>query len=71
VFALIFIRASFVVFPIAHEAFSRWVVSLIVSVKTLVKVVISARGLVPSPWVINLGEISVSLGAIILLEVDT
>jgi hypothetical protein len=49
VFALIFIRASFMVFPIAHEAFSRWVVSLIVSVETLVKVVISARGLVPSP----------------------
>jgi hypothetical protein len=49
VFALIFIEGSFMVLPIAHEAFSRRVVTLIIRVKTLMKVVVSARELAPSP----------------------
>jgi hypothetical protein len=71
VFALIFIGGSFTVLPIAHGAFSRQVVTLIIRVKTLVKVVVSARGLAPSPRVIKPREISVSPGAIVLLRVDT
>jgi hypothetical protein len=71
VFALIFIEGSFMVLPIAHEAFSRRVVTLIIRVKTLMKVVVSARELASSPWVIKPGEISVSPGAIVLLGVDT
>jgi hypothetical protein len=70
-FALIFIGGSFMVFPIAHEAFSRRVMTLIIGVETLVKVVVSARGLAPSPWVIKFGEISVSPCAIVFLEVNT
>jgi hypothetical protein len=49
VFALILIRGSFAEFPIAHEALSRWVVTLIVSVKTLEKVVAAEKELVQSP----------------------
>jgi hypothetical protein len=45
--------------------------TLIIGVETLMKVVVSARGLAPSPWVMKLGEISVSPGAIVFLEVDT
>jgi hypothetical protein len=70
-FALIFIRGSFAVFPIAHETFSRWVMTLIIRVETLARVVVSARGLVPSPRVIKPEEISVSPGAIVLLGVNT
>jgi hypothetical protein len=71
VFALIFIRDSFTVFPIAPEAFLRWVMTPIVRVKTITRVVVSARGLAPSLRVIKPGEISVSLGAIVFLGVDT
>jgi hypothetical protein len=39
VFTLILIRGAFVGFPITHEALSRWVVALVVGVKTLEKVV--------------------------------
>jgi hypothetical protein len=70
-FALIFIGGSFAVFPIAHEAFLRWVVTLIIRVETLARVVVSARGLVPSPRVIKPEEISVSPGSIVLLGVNT
>jgi hypothetical protein len=59
------------VLPIAHEAFSRRVMTLIIRVETLMKVVVSARGLALSPRVIKPREISVRPGAIILLEVDT
>jgi hypothetical protein len=70
-FALIFIGGSFVVLPIAHEALSRWVMSLAVRVKTLVKVVVAAKELAPSPQVIKPREIRISPGAIVLLTVDT
>jgi hypothetical protein len=70
-FTLIFIKASFTVFPIAHEAFSRWVMTLILRVETLTRVVVSAGGLVPSPRVIKPGEVSVNTGVIVLLRVDT
>jgi hypothetical protein len=42
-----------------------------IGVETLMKVVVSAWGLAPSPRVIKLREISVSLGAIVFLGVDT
>jgi hypothetical protein len=71
VFALIFIGGSFVVLPIAHVALSRRVMTLVVRVKTLVKVVVAAKELAPSPQVIKPREISISLGAIVLLRVDT
>jgi hypothetical protein len=70
-FALIFIRGSFVVLPITHEALSRWVMTLTIRVKTLVKVVVAAKELAPSPRVIKPREISISPGAIVLLRVDT
>jgi hypothetical protein len=71
-FALIFIGGSFAVLSIAHEAFMRRVMTLIIRVETLMKVVVSARELAPSPQVIKPEEISVSPGAIIiLLGVDT
>jgi hypothetical protein len=70
-FTLIFIGGSFVDLPIAHEALSRWVMTPTIRVKTLVKVVVSARELAPSPWVVKPGEVSISPDAIILLEVDT
>jgi hypothetical protein len=60
-----------VVLPIAHEALSRWVVTLTIRVKTLMKVVVAAKELAPSPQVNKPREISISLGAIVLLGVDT
>jgi hypothetical protein len=45
--------------------------TLIIRVETLARVVVSARGLVPSPQVIKPEEISVSPGAIVLLGVNT
>jgi hypothetical protein len=38
-FALILIEGSFMEFPMTHEAFLRWVMTLIVRVKTLEKMV--------------------------------
>jgi hypothetical protein len=48
-FTLIFIGGSYAVLPMTHEAFSRWGMTLIIRVKTLMKVVVSARELAPSP----------------------
>jgi hypothetical protein len=45
--------------------------TLIIKVETLTRVVVSARGLVPSPRVIKPREIGASLGAIVFLGVDT
>jgi hypothetical protein len=45
--------------------------SLAVRVKTLVKVVVAAKELAPSPQVIKPREIRISPGAIVLLTVDT
>jgi hypothetical protein len=70
VFALIFIGGSFAEFPIAHEALSRWVVTLIVSVKTLKKVVATEKELVQSPQVMEPREISINPAAILLLGFD-
>jgi hypothetical protein len=70
-FALIFIRGSFAFLPIAHEALSRWVMTLVVRVKNLMKVVVTAKELALSPRVIKPREIRISPGAIVLLEVDT
>jgi hypothetical protein len=49
VFALILIEGSFVEFPIAHEALLRWVVTLVIRVKTLEKVVAAEKELAQSP----------------------
>jgi hypothetical protein len=46
VFALIFIKSSFMELPIAHKALSRPVVAPIVGVKALKKVVVVAKELV-------------------------
>jgi hypothetical protein len=48
VFALILIGDSFVELPIAHEALSRWVMALVVEVKTLEKVVAAKKELAQS-----------------------
>jgi hypothetical protein len=45
--------------------------TLIIRVKTPVKVVVFTRELAPSPQVIKPGEISISPGAIVLLGVAT
>jgi hypothetical protein len=71
VFALIFIEGAFVVLPIAHEALLRWVMTLVVRVESLKKVVATVKELASSPRVIEPGEISISLGAIVLIRVDT
>jgi hypothetical protein len=71
VFALVFVRSSFVELPIAHEALLRWVVALVVRVKSVEKVVAAAKELAQSPWVIEPREISTSPTAAILLRVDT
>jgi hypothetical protein len=70
VFALILVGGSFAEIPIAHETLSRWVVALVVGVKTLEKVVATEKEFTQSLWVIEPGEISISQAAIILLEVD-
>jgi acetolactate synthase small subunit len=59
------------VLPIAHEALSRWVMTLIVRVETLEKVVAAVKELASSLRVIEPGEISIIPGAIVLLRVDT
>jgi hypothetical protein len=65
-FALIFIGGSFPVLPIAHEALSRRVMTLVVRVESLEKVVAVVKELV-----IESGEININLGAIVLVGVDT
>jgi hypothetical protein len=45
VFALVLVGGSFVELPITHEALSRWVMALIVGVKTLEKVVATKKEL--------------------------
>jgi acetolactate synthase small subunit len=70
-FALIFIGGSFPVLPIAHEALSRRVMTLVVRVESLEKVVAVVKELVSSPQVIESGEININLGAIVLVGVDT
>jgi hypothetical protein len=71
VFALILVGRSLAELPIAHKALSRWVVALVVRVKTLEKVVTAKKELAHSLRVIEPREISISPTAIILLEVDT
>jgi hypothetical protein len=70
VFTLILIRGSSMGFLIAYKALSRWVVALIVRVKTLEKVVAVKKELAQSPRVIKPREISISPVAIVLLKVD-
>jgi hypothetical protein len=71
VFALILVGGSFTELSIAHEALSRWVVALVVEVKTLEKVVAAKKKLAQRLRVIEPGEISISPAAIVLLGVDT
>jgi hypothetical protein len=49
VFTLVLVEDSFVELPITHEAFSRWVVTLIIEVKALKKVVAAVEELEQSP----------------------
>jgi hypothetical protein len=54
--------------PIAHEALSRWVMALVVGVKTLEKIVAAEKELAQSLRVIEPGEISISPAAMSSLE---
>jgi hypothetical protein len=49
VLVLIVVEGSFIVFPIAHEAFTRWVMTPIIRVETPVKAIVVAKELAPSP----------------------
>jgi hypothetical protein len=71
VFALILVGRSLAELPIAHKALSRWVMDLVVGVKTLEKVVTAKKELAHSLRVIKPREISISPTAIVLLKVDT
>jgi hypothetical protein len=71
VFALILVRGSFVEFPVAHKALSRWVMALVIGVKTLEKGVAAEKELTQSLWVIEPREVSISLAAIVLLRVNS
>jgi hypothetical protein len=64
---LILVGGSFVEFPIAHETLSRWIVTLVVRVKTIEKVVVVEKELAQSPRVVEPGEISIGPAAIVLL----
>jgi hypothetical protein len=70
VFALVLVRGSFVKLLIAHEALSRWVVALVVGVKTLEKVVATEKELAQSVRVIEPIKVSTSLATVVLLEVN-
>jgi hypothetical protein len=70
VVTLILIGDSFVEFPIAYKALSRWVMALIIRVKALKMVVATIEELAQSPRVVEPREFRTSLAAVILLEVD-
>jgi hypothetical protein len=55
VFALILVGGSLAELPIAHKAFSRRVMALVIGVKALEKVVAAVKELAQSPWVIEPG----------------
>jgi hypothetical protein len=71
VFVLIIIKGSFTILPIAHEAFTRQVMTPIIRVKTPMKAIVIAKELALSPRVIKPGEISISPSVIIFLGVNT
>jgi hypothetical protein len=66
VFAVILVGGSFVELPIAHKAILRWVMALIVGVKTLKKEVTAVKELVQSVRVIEPGEVSTSPAAAVV-----
>jgi hypothetical protein len=68
VLALILVEGSYVEFPITHKALSRWVVALIIGVKTLEKEVAAINKLAQSVWVLEPKEVSTSLAAAILVR---
>jgi hypothetical protein len=70
VFTLVFVRESFMELLVAHKAFSRWLVTLLVRVTALEKVVAAVKELVESPRVIEPKEVSTSLATAVLLRVD-
>jgi hypothetical protein len=70
VFALVFVRSSFAELPIAHEAFSRRVIALVIRVKALKKVVVAVEELAQRPRVVEPGEIITSPTAAVLLGVN-
>jgi hypothetical protein len=70
VFTLVFVRDSFMELLVAHKAFSRWLVTLLVGVTTLKKVVAAVKELAESPWVVEPKEVSTSPTTAVLLRVD-
>jgi hypothetical protein len=70
VLALVFVRSSFMELPITHEALSRWVMALVVGLKTLKKVVAAVKELAQDPRVVEPGEISTSPTTVVLLGAD-
>jgi hypothetical protein len=70
VFALILIGDSLAELSIAHEAFLRWVMALIIGVKALEKVVAATKELAQSPWVVAPREVSTSPVTAVLLRDD-
>jgi hypothetical protein len=67
VFTLILVGGSFVELLITHKKLSRWVMALIVIVKTLKKVVVAEKELAQSVWVVEPREVSTSLATVVLL----
>jgi hypothetical protein len=68
VLALILVEGSYTEFPITHKALSRWVMALIIGVKTLKKEVAAINKLAQSVWVLEPEEVSTSLAAAILVR---
>jgi hypothetical protein len=70
VFALILVGGSFVEFPIAHKALSRWVMALIIGLKTFKKEVVDEKELTQSVRVVEPEKVRTSPATVILLGVD-
>jgi hypothetical protein len=70
VFFLVLVRGSFTELSIAHKALLRWVVALVVGVKTLEKEVAAVMEPAQSLRVVEPGQISTSPAHIVLLGVD-
>jgi hypothetical protein len=68
VFALILVEGSCAEFPITHKALSRWVVALVIRVKTLEKEVAAINKLAQSIWVLEPEEVSTSPAAAVLVQ---
>jgi hypothetical protein len=68
VFTLILVEGSYAEFPITHKALSRWVVALVIGVKTLEKEVAAINKLAQSVWVLEPEEVSTSPPAAILIR---